>query len=172
MAKKRQNSDFSLSDWPVSGHVIFIFFSKKKKKKMFSGKFNSFLIFHFSYRFPHFPPPLLPPRLTFTSCPLSSTVVYFMSDFMSAVFTYHCLRLHCSYLSFTSCPLSSLTFFFVYTVLTCRSLHVRCVHLAYSSCPLFLLVVHFMSSVFTYRFLRVHCSYLSFTSCSLPSSVI
>ena len=106
--KKKQIPDFSLSDWPVSGHMIFL-----SKKILF--------FLHFSYVFPHFSPPLhpsfTPPPLrlglgTFTSCPLSSTVVHSMC----AVLTCYFLRVHCSFLSFTSCPLSSLALFFLYTV--------------------------------------------------------
>ena len=112
--KKKQIPDFSLSDWPVSGHMIFFFCFKKK-----------FFILHFSYVFPHFSPPLLYPstplsplhpcvlvlalllhvlclQLSFTQCALNLLAIFFASIVFS--------------LSFTSCPLSLLALFCLYTV--------------------------------------------------------
>ena len=53
--KKKQIPDFSLSDWPVSGHMIFFV----QKKILF--------FLHFSYVFPHFSSSLHP---SFTPPPL------------------------------------------------------------------------------------------------------
>ena len=110
--KKKQIPDFSLSDWPVSGHMIFFF----KKIFFYLTLFVCFSTFFSSPPSPlhpsFTPPPLRLGLGTFTSCPLSSTVVHSMC----AVLTCYFLRVHCSFLSFTSCPLSSLALFFLYTV--------------------------------------------------------
>ena len=100
------------------------FIGRKKKSKFEISRFliGQFLGTCFSYTFHMFshiflhpsftPPPLRLGLGTFTSCPLSSTVVHSMC----AVLTCYFLRVHCSFLSFTSCPLSSLALFFLYTV--------------------------------------------------------
>ena len=103
--KKKQIPDFSLSDWPVSGHMIF--FSKK----------NLFFL-HFSYVFPHFSPPLLHPST------LAAWSWHFY--FMSSVFNCRSLNVRCTYLLFSSCPLFFPVVYFMSSVFTCPFLPVHC----------------------------------------------
>ena len=105
VGKKKQIPDFSLSDWPVSGHMIF-----------FSKKILFFL--HFSYVFPHFSPPLLHPST------LASWSWHFY--FMSSVFNCRSLNVRCTYLLFSSCPLFFPVVYFMSSVFTCPFLPVHC----------------------------------------------
>lgn len=103
--KKKQIRDFSLSDWPVSGHMIFFF----KKNFVFLTLFVCFPTFFSTPPSPLHPCVLvlalllhvLCLQLSFTQCALYLLAIFFVSIVLS------CRLLHvlCLHLPFSSCTL-------------------------------------------------------------------